>query len=498
MKKRVTSLAEGKLITIFLVRTVLLSLFSFTFTPLFSQQMTGLGFDNYNGAAGSQINPAFLTNSKVYMDINLGTADFFIENDMGYFNKDSTSFMSLVHMAWKHSFQHANIHVIAYQNHNSKSFFVSSRIQGPSFMIQKGRQAVALGFSVRSVSSGINIPYEFILSHGKLSDPVVLHKSFHDKNFSIASLNWAEISLNYAYDLIDRGNTKVTVGAGIKYLFGIGGAYAAVSNVNYSVPNTITLNINNFSSSIAYAIPIDYDNPDKVDFHPVFKGHGVGLDVGVLFTKLKTFTDPGEKRWCAKPYADYIYKLGISIMDIGGIRFRHHTEVHRFNNDSANWQQFDTVATPSIHSTMEMISSVFLGNPHASLTDTAMYMSLPTTLSVQYDYHFNGPFYLGAYWLQPLHFRLKSVRQSPVLAVIPRYETRILGVSLPITIYNYEKIRIGAALRFYSITVGTEKLGTFLGIGDMTGMDFYFSVRFNLNKGSCMGYHKGACYNALF
>jgi len=103
MKKRVTDLAEGKLITISLVRAVLLSLFSLSFTPLFSQQMTGLGFDNYNGAAGSQINPAFLTNSKVYMDINLGTADFFIENDMGYFNKDSTSFISLVHMAWSDS-----------------------------------------------------------------------------------------------------------------------------------------------------------------------------------------------------------------------------------------------------------------------------------------------------------------------------------------------------------------------------------------------------------
>jgi len=125
-------------------------------------------------------------------------------------------------------------------------------------------------------------------------------------------------------------------------------------------------------------------------------------------------------------------------------------------------------------------------------------MSLPTTLSIQYDYHFEGNFYLGAYFLQPLRFRLKSVRQPPLLALIPRYETRIFGASFPVTVYNYEKVRIGAALRFYSVTVGTEKLGTFLGIGNLTGMDFFFSVRFNLEKGSCAGSKNGACSNANF
>ena len=145
-----------------------------------------------------------------------------------------------------------------------------------------------------------------------------------------------------------------------------------------------------------------------------------------------------------------------------------------------------------------MLSDVFYGNPNASLKDTTLYMSLPTTLSIQYDYHFEGNFYLGAYLLQPLCFRLKSVRPPPLLALIPRYETRIFGASLPVTVYNYEKIRVGVALRLYSITVGTEKLGTFLGIGNLTGMDFFFSVRFNLDKGSCMSYKKGACSNAIF
>ncbi len=465
---------------------------------LFSQQMLGLSFDNYNGAAGATLNPAFLTNSKVYLDVNLGTADFFLENNIGYINKDSTNFRDLVQMAIKKSYQNRNVYFIAYKNHDKENFILSSRLQGPSVMIQKGRQAIALGVAVRSLSTGVNIPYQFVASQGILSNLAQLNKSFNDNNFSLSSLSWAEMDLNYAYDLIDRGNTKLSVGVGVKYLFGVAGAYVTTRKLNFSVPDNKTLNIKIYDGDIGFALPVDYNNYNKSNFDPIFKGHGLGLDVGFLYTRLKTFTDPGEKKLCAKPYADYIYKFGVSLMDIGGIRFNRHTQTHRFDNRAANWQQFDTVQNTSINNTMRILSDVFYGAPNTSLTDTTMFMSLPTTLSVQYDYHFEGDFYLGAYWLQPLRFRLKTVRQPPILAVIPRYETRVFGASLPFSVYNYEKIRVGASLRFYSLTIGTERLGTFLGIGDLSGMDFYFSVRFNLDKGSCMSYKKGACSNASF
>lgn len=494
---RNSATACGRTISTCLVWVILFGALLFSGQSLFSQQMLGLGFDNYNGAAGATLNPAFLTNSKVYLDINLITADFFLENNIGYINNDSTSFWDLVRMAGKSPNIDRNVNLIAYKGQNKKDFVVSSRFQGPSFMIQKGRQAIALGIAVRSLSTGVNIPYQFVASHGKLSDSVLLHKSFNDHNFNLSSLSWAEIDLNYAYDLIDRGNTKLSVGAGIKYLFGVAEAYVATRNLSFSVPDTKTLDVKNYNGDIGFALPVDYDNPNKSNFGPIFKGHGLGLDVGFLYTRLKTFTDPGEKRLCAKPYADYVYKLGISILDIGGIRFGHHTQTHRFDNRSANWQEFDTVQSASINGTMRMLSDVFYGSPSASLTDTTMFMSLPTTLSIQFDYHFKGNLYLGVYLQQPLRFKLKSVRQPPILAVIPRYETRIFGASLPVSVYNYKKIRVGASLRFYSLTVGTEKLGTFLGIGNLTGMDFYFSMRFNLDKGSCMSYKNGACSNAF-
>ncbi len=491
-------LSYRKIAATCIFKYILIGLLFLSAQNIFSQQMLGLGFDNYNGSAGAMLNPAFLTNSKVYLDVNLITADIFTENNIGYIDKDSTGFWDLARMARNSASTNPEIQLVAYENHNTKNFAVISRVQGPSVMVQKGRQAFAVGVSMRSVSTGVNIPYQLAASHGRLSDPLLLNKSFDDSNFSISSLSWAEIDLNYAYDLIDRGNTKISLGVGAKFLFGVAGGYIATRNLKFSVPDSRTLNIKNYDGDIGFVLPVNYNNYNKSDFNPVFKGHGLGLDVGFLYTRLKTFTEPGEKRLCAKPYADYVYKFGVSIMDIGGIRFKNHTQVHGFDNRSANWQNFNTVQNSSINSTMQMLSDVFYDNPETSLQDTSLYMSLPTTLSIQYDYHFEGNFYLGACFLQPLRFRLKSVRQPPLLALIPRYETRIFGASLPVTVYNYEKIRIGASLRFYSITVGTEKLGTFLGIGNLTWMDFFFSVRFNLEKGSCMSYKKGACSNSTF
>ncbi len=496
LHKHKTCCLTGKCLSLFLRFVFISTGLLLIWLPLPAQQVTALGFDNYNGSAGAMLNPAFLTNSKVYLDANLVTADFFFENNMGYINKDSTGFWDLIRMVTRPSYQGPDIYADTYKNQNKRNFFASSRIQGPSLMLQDGRMAFAAGISFRTVSSGVNLPYEIVIYKGYLTDTALVNTRFDDKNFSISTLNWAELNLNYAYDLIDRADTKLTVGTGFKILFGIGGAYVSTPQLKYSVTNTTTLNIANYNGSIAYSLPIDYNNYSNIVNQPLFKGHGIGLDIGFLYTRLKTFTDPGERRWCAKPYADYIYKFGISIMDIGGIRFNRHAEVHRFTDKQANWQQFDTVSTPSIHATMETLSTVFYGSPNTSLSDTVFFMSLPTILSMQYDRHFDGDFYLGAYWQQPLRFRLKSVRQSPVLALIPRYETRIFGASLPVTLYNYEKLRIGASLRFYSVTIGTEKLGTLLGVGELTGMDFYFSIRFNLNKGRCMSYKKGACSNA--
>ena len=103
-----------KIATTCILKYILISLLFLSGQNIFSQQMLGLGFDNYNGSAGAMLNPAFLTNSKVYLDVNLITADIFTENNIGYIGKDSTGFWDLVRMARTSASRNSNVYLVAY------------------------------------------------------------------------------------------------------------------------------------------------------------------------------------------------------------------------------------------------------------------------------------------------------------------------------------------------------------------------------------------------
>ncbi len=100
--------------------------------------------------------------------------------------------------------------------------------------------------------------------------------------------------------------------------------------------------------------------------------------------------------------------------------------------------------------------------------------------------------------MHPFRFNARTVWRPAQIAVIPRYEDRFFGVMIPVSLFDYKDPRIGLAVRVYSLTLGTDRLGSLLGISNFNGMDFYFSFRFNIGKGSCSSQTRGACNNQDF
>ena len=56
---------------------------------------------------------------------------------------------------------------------------------------------------------------------------------------------------------------------------------------------------------------------------------------------------------------------------------------------------------------------------------------------------------------------------------------------MPLSLYNWQLVRLGLALRVYGITIGTDKLGGYFHFSDFTGLDFYLSFKVFFNKGNC-------------
>jgi hypothetical protein len=487
----------------FKIAQIIFTLILFVSSPVSGQEMLGHAFSLYSGLSAIAINPALLTGSGVYIELNVVSGDVSFANDMVYFSADNHTISKAIRFEknlfnngsfkWGRSFNY-------YNNTRDKYFASNLKLLGPSMMLQAGSHAFALSTTFRSFHSANHVPYEMpVINYEGLFYPEFHGVEFDEDPYSLVSMSWAEIGLSYAYNFYDLFSNRLTFGISVKALLGYEGAYVDMRNANFMIIDNRSIDFKNIDADIGYALPVGYGNEFTTNNDPMFKGYGVGVDFGLVFTKLiSTMVIEDEDKLCAKPFNDYLYKIGLSVLDVGAITFNNHTELHKFNNVSKYWIDFDTIHYQGINNQMRVYSEGFYGDPDESYAGSQIKIGLPTTISLQFDYHLKQRIYLSALWMHPLKFNARTLWRPAQLAFIPRYENRYFGVSLPVSLFNYSEPRLGLAVRFYSITIGTDRLGWMLGLFKLDGMDFYFSFRFNIGKGGCASSRHGACSNEDF
>ncbi len=485
------------------ISLIILAIFLFASSAVSGQEMLGVAFSTYNGINAASINPALLTGSKVYMDVNILSGNVSAANNMFYFTPDNISIRKVLKPEtnfFKSGQSQNNRSFHYYDNADEKHFSTNIKFVGPSFMLQAGRHSFGLSTSFRSIHSGNHIPFSIpITSYEGLSYPEYQDVEFDQAKYSIVSMSWSELGLSYAYDLYDLYRNRLTIGITAKALFGYEGGYSIMRHSNYTIYNSRSVDFKNLDAEFGYALPVSYENELATDFGPLVKGYGVGFDFGIAFTRLKSHKIlKQESKLCAKPYKDYIYKIGFSILDIGGITFSKDAELHKFENVSKDWVDFDTIHFRGIDEAVQIYSTGFYGDSDASYSGDKIRVNLPATVSLQFDYHFQKHFYMAAMWMHPLKFDDRTLWRPAQLAVIPRYENDLFGLSMPVSVFNYSDLRVGLALRFMFVTIGTDRIGSFLGISNFDGMDIYFSIRFSILKGICASSLRGACSNSRF
>ncbi len=463
------------------------------------QESFGLSLNNYSGVWGSQANPAWVMTNKTYLDINLfgGAAHF--SNNFAYIPAEDYSLFDLVSadsLVSKYGSYSYNGFYTYYGNDDLKWTVLNTRLNGPSAMFHYNNNVFSVATSFRSVASGVNVPWELmVFLYEGLGYPPLQGIRFDDKHFGLTQLTWEEISFSYAREIFNKFGHSISVGITGKLLFGLEGGYSAFWKADYMALNSDSVYFYEFDADVAFSMPeTSLNTAIKHPFNA--PGFGVGADIGIVYTKKKNrYGQRHTKRACEAPYEDYIYKIGLSVLDIGGITFNRWTELHTFHikDVTVNTSDLDTIKGMSADVGMRYLSEVLTGDPNASLSGNRIHIGLPTALSLQFDWHAYDAYYLSLIWVHPLHFRLEDAKRAPQLAVVPRYETRMFGVSLPISSLQYQTPRVGLALRLYSLTVGTECLGTLLNFKDLDSVDFYFSLKFSLDKGRCNSFKRGAC-----
>ena len=468
-----------------------------------AQEMLGVVNSNFAGVLGPQINPSSMVSSKLFHDVHILSLDLFFQNNYLFIPKEDYRFLNYLTSNSDLPTYGQDDMLFARRSdwdHKRKQIDQSFRINGPSVMLVQDHHAFSFFSSFRSMTSAWRLPYH--LANFIYED--LWYAPQHDieysgKNFSAVQLTWGELGIGYALVLNKHSRDRWTAGITISRIMGYAGAYFYGHSLSYIVRDesdtgdiNLTANIHNFNGDVGFSLPINYDNNDFSSPGGLFRGGGFSTSLGVTYLKLvKNPSKIRYKQRCEQRYEDYMYRLGISLLDLGWITFRENTQKHFFEDVSHYWEYINYAEFNDLNSFMRELSGRFYNGDSAySLINDRITVYLPTALSAQIDYHFKKRWYLNSTIILPVMYSIAQIYRPPQLALTGRYETNNFEINLPVSLYYFTRPRIGLTLRLWNFTLGTDHLGGFFHFSDFTGINLYAVFKINFSRGLCLSFNK--------
>lgn len=451
--------------------TLILFLSLCSMLPLMAQQNLGIRNSNYAGIQGALLNPSSIADSKLKWDLNIFSVDEVFDNTFLFAPKSSTNFLGFGRII-KGSFDE-DLFQTKYDPQDPNKLYnvtLSAEALGPSFFIKVAKKhELGLTISGRAYANIKNITGNLGQNAWVyFNDPTLWDTEFHDNSARVNSMAWLEYGLHYATVLYNQGRDELKVGISLNYLQGLFAAYANNLNVNYNIGDTANLVFSNTS--------VDYGRTDFGTFrdhsyHGLNHGHGFGMDIGFTYLHLK---DEASQ--------NYLYKIGLSLLDIGSINFNRNSAAYHLQTASAdfsNWHQTEFVNNNQVDQTLSAI--FYQGDSTRSLVADHFKMAMPSAISIQGDWNVCGRFFANATIIKGFgHGDRSGVTRPDVYAITPRYETEKVEVSLPMSLLSYGHVRprLGIAARYRYFFVGGDAPGPLLKVNNLEGVDFYAGIHY--------------------
>jgi Family of unknown function (DUF5723) len=456
----------------FLLRAAALGLVVLSPNVIFSQEQLGMRLERYAGIYSATINPANTADNPNNWEVSLFTTEAFFENNYAYLRKTSlqnalrnTDKIVSIADTTRENPPPADAIFLDYFNGKRKMrALVQTRVTGPGFSFRLGENnVIGLTTAFRSEVSAYKLPG--ILAYRTISD-LPRDQAVNFPPAGLAGMAWGEIGLHYS-----RSNTDTELhtawGVSPKLLLGFEGFYTrAQSNFDYTQRQGDTVAFG--SANWDYALTLgNAANADNVKLRK--QGSGLGLDAGYTWSKPIAGETDG-----------YAWRLGVSLLDLGFVRFKNTSERHHITFDTlltvsdADFPQRDNVSD-----VLRDVSQAFLDDPNASLRGRSFAIGLPTALSLQFDAQVAKRVFVSGVIVQRVPLLKYSIKRPNTLAVVPRFEHRWMSFSLPLVLSDWQSFRMGAAARLGWLYLGSDNIGSFFKKGKLTGADVYIGLKIN-------------------
>jgi len=449
---------------------------------LTAQERIGLRLDNYQGINSIFLNPANSSSQKLNWNLNLVSTGFFAQTNYGFYENSSISNLwnkTTVNRPGIGENATPDLNefvVLDYDNTDGKKFAeFNAFLTGPSFMAHLDNHHFGAFINYRVHAAEQNLDQDFGYYTNRR---IPITDSIEVDRTKISGMLWREIGGHYAYSK-ETNFGKISIGGNLKYLSGIEGiAFETTRTSELKRLSVDELSVEALSMNLVGTRAIIEGNDD---FGKRSKGSGFGGDIGVTLS-FEDYVD------------DYKLKVGLAINDIGNIKFDRDVERHSIaSNTPTIFNKQDYLELSGIQDLISRASNSVLNDPTASfdLATTSFKLGLPTSIVLNADYRVMDNVYVGAVFVQRFPKTKVGLEKSNLLAIAPRYESKWIGASLPVTMTNYHKTHVGMSVRLAYLTLGTDQIGTLGTQKKLSSGDFYLSLQF-------FGFQEDGIFNQIF
>ena len=443
-----------------LKKLLLLLVTLFMYVNLNAQMQMGIAHDNLNVTENVRINPALSVDPIPWLDIKVMGLYAFMGNNTAYMKKDSFNL-------FKKEFPNELTQNFDRATANGQ---VESIIYGPAANMSFGKFSVGVNSAVRMYTLGRKLPQDIsraIIDGPKIPD--YYGQPQEGSNYRAKSLTFGEVGINGGYMIYELGGTTINIGGSVKYLFGIGGINMLVDNYSYELHDSTNSTINNFTGQ--------YSGTD-------FKfnsGKGIGIDLGATFEKKvnKTKYTPHDPISKCK-YSEYLYRIGFSILDIGSIKYKN-SDSRTVVNGSGTWSNYSEFNATSIRGIISKADSL-VGNGITE-SSTEYKAKLPLSFSLQFDYNIGRGLYVNAFAIYGAGLKNSfGAERASMFAITPRYETKRIGVAVPLSVNQFGNTAIGLSFRFWYLSFGVDNFVPIFFNIDVYRIDAYAQIKIPILK----------------
>ncbi len=420
-----------------------------------AQDFLPFATSNYAGVTGVALQPASIADSRYKFDLAISSTSYNVVNN--FFGLDP-------YTIWHpKSVNVDNIDSYISKNYNgeSKSGMMSLKQDLFSFMISlSAKDAIAFTPSVRAMVNFDNITENLLHQvDSSLKDPSYWKRQLENDNFSLQGNSWVQYGFTYARVITDKGKHFLKAGVTANLTQGVGSAYLFATDLTYNFTNSDTLSI--FNSKIKYGTSDNYyDDLGKIKYK--FNANpSLAFDFGLVYEfrpdwmKYKYDLDGQNNIW-KRDEEKYLIKVGFTISDLGSVRYRRNPVSRDFDADTSNLP----IGSWEIHSRAD-IDSIIGKYFHYNDVSSKYNMNNPAVVSMQLDVRVARGFYLNFLPYVALKQGNKDVNKVHYVSAmnfIPRYDSKLFGISLPIQYNEYKQWNIGLGFRIGMLWIGSNDL----------------------------------------